>query len=137
MPNIVQMKKIIQLITRDISFGQDVYELVFGDNVTDLDFGVQIDPVNVRPWNMSHCETSTFDNHFDYRSIVLKDTQQSTGTRMCCIWWNVVDGNWNDVNVLELDGVVRAWFGSLQRVSLELLLGLFNLVRYGMKYFNH
>ena len=43
MTNIEQMKKIIPLITRDISFGQDVCELVFGVNVTDLDFWVQID----------------------------------------------------------------------------------------------
>ena len=40
------MKKIIPLITREIPFGQDVCELVFGDNITDLDFGVQVDPVN-------------------------------------------------------------------------------------------
>ena len=45
MANIEQMKKIIPLITREISFGQDVCELVFGVNVTDLDFWVQIDPV--------------------------------------------------------------------------------------------
>ena len=41
------------------------------------------------------------------------------------------------VGVLELDGVVHVWLGSLQRVFPELFLGLFNLVRYGMKYSNH
>ena len=45
MANIEQMKKIIPLITRQISFGQDVCELVFGVNVTDLDFWAQTDPV--------------------------------------------------------------------------------------------
>ena len=40
MVNIEQLKKIVPLITREIPFGQDVYELVFGVNVTDLDFGV-------------------------------------------------------------------------------------------------
>ena len=41
MTDIEQMKKIIPLITREVPFGQDVYELVFGINVTDLDFEVQ------------------------------------------------------------------------------------------------
>ena len=35
----------------------------------------------------------------------------------------------------ELNEVVHVWLGSLQRVSPELFLGLFNLVRYGMQYF--
>ena len=41
------------------------------------------------------------------------------------------------MDVLESDGVVHVWLGSLQRVSPELFFGLFNLVRYGMKYFDH
>ena len=49
----------------------------------------------------------------------------------------MVNVSWNDVGVLALDKVVHAWLGNLQRVSLELFLGLFNLVRYGVKYFNH
>ena len=77
------------------------------------------------------------DNHFDYRLIVFKDTQHGTSNRMHCVGWNVVNVSWNDVGVLDLDGVVHVWLGSLQRVSPELFLGLFNLVRYGMKYFNH
>ena len=38
MANIEQMKKIIPLITREITFGQDVCDLVLGVNVTDFDF---------------------------------------------------------------------------------------------------
>ena len=53
---------------------------------------------------MSHCGTSTFDNHFDYRLIVLKDIQHGTSTRMHCLGWNVVNVSWIDVGVLELDG---------------------------------
>ena len=45
MADIEQMKKIIPLITREISFGQDVCELVFGVDVPDLNFRIQIDPV--------------------------------------------------------------------------------------------
>ena len=40
-----QNKKIIPLLTREIPFGQHVFELVFGVNLTDLDFWVQIDSV--------------------------------------------------------------------------------------------
>ena len=39
----------------------------------------------------------------------------------------MVNVHWNDVDVLELDGVVHVCLGSLQRVSSELLFGLFNL----------
>ena len=38
MANIEQTKKIIPLVTREITFGQDVCDLVFGVNVTNLDF---------------------------------------------------------------------------------------------------
>ena len=86
---------------------------------------------------MPLCGTSAFDNHFDYRLIVLKDIKHGTSNRMHCVGWNVVNVSWNDVGVLELDGVVHVWLGSLQRFSPELFLGLLNLVRYGMKYFNH
>ena len=45
MADVARMKKIVPLITCEISFCQYVFELVFGVNVTDLDLGVQIDPV--------------------------------------------------------------------------------------------
>ena len=61
---------------------------------------------------MSHCATSTFDNHFDYRLTVFEDIQ-STST---------VNVSWNDVYVFELDGVVQVYLGSLQRLSPELSL---------------
>ena len=61
MADIEQLKKIVPLITCEISFGQSVYELVFGVNVTNLDRGVQINPVkqpiksnSVVSGNMSH-----------------------------------------------------------------------------------
>ena len=66
----------------EISFSHHVCELVFGDNVTDLNFWIQINPVkqqvqsnSVGSRNMSHCGTSTFDHHFEYRLIFLKDIQ--------------------------------------------------------------
>ena len=66
----------------------------------------------------AHCETSSFDNHFDYCFIVLKDIQHSTGTRMRCIGWNVINVCWNDVGVL--DGVMHVWLDNCRRVSMAL-----------------
>ena len=45
MADIKQMKKIVPIITSEIPFSQHVCELVFGVNVTDLNFWVQINPV--------------------------------------------------------------------------------------------
>ena len=41
-----QMKKIIPLITREITSGKDVCDSVLGVNATDLDFWVQIDSID-------------------------------------------------------------------------------------------
>ena len=72
----------IPLITREISFGQNVSELVFGFVVFDLDFGVQINSIkqsiksnSVGSGDVSHCRTSAFNNHFDCSFIVLKHIQ--------------------------------------------------------------
>ena len=45
MANIEHIKKIVPFITREITCGQDVCDSVLGVDVTDLDFGVHIDPV--------------------------------------------------------------------------------------------
>ena len=45
MADIEQMKKIVPLITCEIAFNQHVCELVFGVNVTHLNFWVQLNPV--------------------------------------------------------------------------------------------
>ena len=88
MADVEQMKKIVLLITRGIPFSQHVCELVFGVNVTDLNFWVQIDSIkqpiqsnSVGSWHMSHCGTSAVDNHFNYSFIVLKHIQHSIGTK--------------------------------------------------------
>ena len=82
--------------------------------------------------------TSTFDHHFDYCLIVLRDIQFGTGTRMRCIWWNVINVCWNDTDVFDWDGVKHVWLDNCRRrVSPWLSLGSICSVRYGMKYFNH
>ena len=75
----------IPLITREISFGQNVRELFFGVDVFDLDFGVQINwiklPImcnSVSPGNMSHCGTPSFNDHLDHCFIVLKQNNKAS-----------------------------------------------------------
>ena len=81
-------KKMVPLITCEISLCQSVCELVFGANVFDLDLGVQIDSIkqpiksnSVGSGNMSHCRTPSFNDHLDHCFVVLKDIQQSFLTR--------------------------------------------------------
>ena len=45
MADVEQIKKIVPLVTREISFSQHVCELVFGVNITDLNFGIHINSV--------------------------------------------------------------------------------------------
>ena len=82
MADIKQGQQMIQLITCEISFGQDVCKLVFGVDVFDLDFAVQINSIeqpiksnSVGSGDVSHCGTSAFYNHFNYSFIVLKHIQ--------------------------------------------------------------
>ena len=45
MANVEQTQKMIPFVTCEISLYEDVGKLVFGVNVLDLDFGVQIDSI--------------------------------------------------------------------------------------------
>ena len=84
MDDVEQTQHMIPFITCEISLCQCVCELVFGVNVLDLDFCVQIESIeqpiqrnSVDPGNMSHCGTPSFDNHLNHCFIVLKHIQQS------------------------------------------------------------
>ena len=77
MADIEQIQQMVPLITRDI-----FSELVFGVDVFDLDFGVQINSIeqpiksnSVSSGDVSHCRTSAFNNHLDHSFIVLKHIQ--------------------------------------------------------------
>ena len=133
-------------VTREIwlPFGLDVCDLVLGIDVTDLNFWVQINLVKepiqsnfVGSWNMPHCGTSTFHNHFDYRLIVLKDIQRRTGIRLLCFGWNVINVCWNDVGVVYRCGVMHVWLVDCWRLSPSFSLGSTFSFRYGMKHVNH
>ena len=141
-----QLKKIIPFVTCEITFGQNVCELMFGINVSNLNFRTKINPVkqpiqsnSVGSWHMPHCATSAFDYHFNHGFAVLKDIQHSIETRMCSVWWNVI-------NVDQIEIGVRCW-ELFSHVLLKIcrqvhpwlsnIFGFVGLVRWGMKYFNH
>ena len=80
--DIEQMEKMVPHITCEITLCQYVCELVFGDNMFDLDFGVRINSIeqpiesnSVGSGNMSHCWISAHDDHLDHRFIVPKHIQ--------------------------------------------------------------
>ena len=139
--DVEQMKKIIPFVTCEITFGQSVCELKLGINVSILNCRIKINPLkqpiqsnSVGSWHMSHCGTSAFDYHLNHGLIVLKDVQHSTGIRILCIGWNVINVGWNDVGVLDWDGVMRVWLDNCRRVSLSWVTCS---VRYGMNYVSH
>ena len=70
----------VQLITCEIALCQYVCELVFGVNIFDLDFWVQVDSVkqqfkrdSVDSGHVSHCRASVLDHHLDHRFIILEN----------------------------------------------------------------
>ena len=82
MADIEQAQQMIPLITCEIPFGQDVCELVFGVDVFDLDFGVQINSIeqpiksnSVGSGDVSHCGTSSFNDHLDHCFVVFQHIQ--------------------------------------------------------------
>ena len=86
------MKMMIPLITCKISFGQHVSKLVFGVNVLDLDRWFQVDSVeqpikrnSVGCRHVSHCWTSSFENHLGDSFVVFKNVQRRLALRRSCV----------------------------------------------------
>ena len=66
--DVEQKKKMVSLITREITSGQRICELVLGVNIFDLNFGVQIDSIKqpvsrnfVGSGHVSHRGTSALE----------------------------------------------------------------------------
>ena len=90
--DIEQTQKVIPLIARETSFGQNVSELVFGVNIFDLDLGFQVDPVkqpiksnSVGSGHVSHRWTSSFGYHFDHSFIVFNNVKLRLVVRRICV----------------------------------------------------
>ena len=114
----------IPLITREISFGQNVSELVFVVDVLDLDFWVQVysieQPIkrnSAGPGNMYHCGTPSLNDHFDHSFIVLKHIQQSFLMRKNGRLRNTISVIQNVDNSFEIACLARDLCHSSQRVA--------------------
>ena len=88
MADVEQTRKIIPLVTCEVSFVRNVCDLVFGVNAPYLHLGVRIDSVkqpikrnSVGSGNVSLCWTPTLDYHLNHGFIVLKHVQHSNGQR--------------------------------------------------------
>ena len=88
MADVTQMQKLVPLIACEIPFCPYVRKLVFGVDILDLNSRVPIDSVkqplkcnSVGSGYMSHCWTSTFDDHFNHGFVILKDVQRRTKLR--------------------------------------------------------
>ena len=85
MADVKQMKEIVPLTACEIPFCQYVCKLVFGVDILDKNFGVQMNPVkqpitsnSVGSGYMSHCWTSALHDHFNHGFVILKDVQHGT-----------------------------------------------------------
>ena len=110
MADVEQLKKIVPFVTCEITFGQNVCELMLGINESNLNYRHKIYPVKTTNpkqlcWFLITClivGLRPFYNHVNHGFIVLKDIQHSIGTRMCSAWWNVI-------NVGQIEISVRGW----------------------------
>ena len=96
--DVEETKKMVPLITREMTFGQHVSKLVLGVNILDLDLVVQIYSVkqsilrnSVNSGHVSHRRTCAFDDHFDHSFIILKkNIQLSSKLRRTCVCDNMI-----------------------------------------------
>ena len=95
--DIEQTRKVIPLISRETSFGQNVSKLVSGVNKFDLDLWFQVDSVkqpiksdSASSRHMSHRGTSSSDYHFDHSFVVFKDVQLRLPLRRTCVGGYVI-----------------------------------------------
>ena len=109
----------IPFTTCEVSLAQYVCELVFGVNVFDLDFRVQIDSIeqpvksnSVGSGNMSHCGASSLYNHLDHCFVVLKNVEDRTELRRLRVRRNLI-------NITQFKNVVMNWnLETLSRSSI-------------------
>ena len=105
MADVLQMEKIVPLITCEVAVCQYVCKLVFGVDVLDLNLGVQINsfkqPIksnSVGPGNMSHCWTSSLFVHLDHCSVVFKNIQHGCLMIRVRVWGNKL----NTIQIINL-----------------------------------
>ena len=132
----------VPLITCEASFGQHVSKLVFGINVFDLDFGVQIDSVkqpikrnSVGSGHASHRRTSALNNHPDYRFIVLNSVKQGSKVKKFCVCGNVI--HIEQFNIISVGVFLRLGVGVFPSGFVAQQVSLYRLVFGRMQYFSN
>ena len=78
----------VPFITCQVSFGQNVSDIISGVDASDLNLEVQISSVkqpvksnSVSLGDVPQCGTSAFDDHLDYSFVVLKDAKHGSFMR--------------------------------------------------------
>ena len=93
MNDVEQTKKMVPLITREITFGQHVSKLVLGVNIFDLDFGGSNNQANAILWALDTCPIVgllSFSNHLDYRFTVFKNIKLGSDVRRFCVCGDMI-----------------------------------------------
>ena len=117
--------------------------LVFGVNVTDLNFGVHINLVTTNQEQLcgSVKHVSLWDFDLGYLFILITASVSSKTYNIALesefFVLDVINVCWNHVGVLDWDGVMHVWLDNCRWVSPWLSLGSSCFVPFGLKYFNH
>ena len=90
--HVEQTKKMVPLVTRETLFRLSVSKLVFGVHIFDFDLRFLVNSVeqpikrnSVVSGHVSHCWTSSFDNHFDDSFVVFRNVQLRLAFRRMCV----------------------------------------------------
>ena len=138
MADVEQMKKIILFVTCEITFGQNVCELMFGVDVPNWILGSRLilskNPIqsnSVGSGHMSQCGTSAFDHHLIHGFIIVKNIYHRIGTRWCSAWWNVINVGQIQIGVRNWNWFSQVWLNKCRQVSPSLfyIFGFVGLVK--------
>ena len=117
MADFEQTQQMIPFITCEISLCQ------LGVNVFDLDFGFQMDSVeqpiksnSVGSGHVSHCRTSSSNDHFDHGFVVFKNVQLRLIVRRMCVGGHIIHIT-QLINLLSSFDFLGLSFGMKSRTS--------------------
>ena len=139
MADVKQMKNIVPFFTCEITFGQHVCKLMFGINVSNLNFRLSNNQSRATLWVRQKCLTVGLRPLI----IVLITASLSSKTYNIALESEsfVVDGILSmfvGMTLVCLIGMGLCMFAlAIADGFLRSSLGSFCFVRYGMKYFNH
>ena len=132
------MKTIVPFVTCEITFGQNVCELMFRINVSNLNLESRLIMSNNQSkatlWVLDTCLIvglrPSFD-HLNHGFIVLKDIQHSFGNNMCFAWFNAINVGQIKIGVRNENLFLHVRLSVCRQVSswLSYIFGFVGLVR--------